>query len=69
MRKHYHNRTYAKAAHFSLGLLSLMMLSISMMFYQAPAVVVGSELNADGSVEYLCLGSGCETLPAFHWAD
>ena len=69
MRKRHHNRSYAKAVHFSLILVSLMMVSVSMAFYQAPPIVLGTEMNADGSVEYLCLGGGCEGLRPFHWAD
>ncbi len=25
-------------------------------------IVIGTELNGDGSVEYLCLGTGCEDM-------
>lgn len=29
--------------------------------------VLGTELNANGTVEYLCLGTGCEFLVAMDW--
>ena len=67
-RKH-RFRTQTKALLFSGGLLSLMMMSVGVMSYSLPAIVIGSELNANGSVEYLFLGSGCASLPDFHWAD
>lgn len=52
-----------------MAMLGLLVISSAMAFYQIPAVVLGTELNANGSLEYLCLGNGCETLPDFHWAD
>lgn len=33
-----------------------------LVFVSAWPLVLGSELNADGTVEYLCLGRGCEDL-------
>lgn len=36
--------------------------------YSGP-IVLGTELNANGTVEYLCVGSACENFTDFHWND
>lgn len=30
-------------------------------------LILGSELNGDGTVEYLCLGSSCDNLTKMDW--
>lgn len=40
-------------------------LSVSMA--SADPFVLGTEMNANGTVEYLCLGNGCESLPPMGW--
>lgn len=68
-KKRYIDHTLQRACLFSLSLVMAAFLSVGSAAYHTPAFVVGSELNADGSVEYLCLGMGCDALPRFYWAD
>jgi hypothetical protein len=37
--------------------------SIVISFNSMDSFVLGTELNTNGLVEYLCLGKGCEFLP------
>lgn len=61
------NREYKKAIRFfafmSCVLFGLIILSLS----SIDSVILGSELNGDGTVEYLCLGSSCEGLTKMDW--
>lgn len=67
--RRYYRRPYRKAVRFSLTMLAVGCLSLLTAALQTPAFILGSELNGDGSVEYLCLGGACDSLPDFHWAD
>lgn len=54
---------YGQAVCFFLFLLAFTLFCIVMAFASSGPIVVGTELNTNGVVEYLCLGKGCETLP------
>lgn len=32
-------------------------------------MILGTEMNDNGLVEYLCLGNGCENFTTMHWSD
>lgn len=53
-------RTEQKAAIFALFLLTVLFVSVITAFSSAPTIVLGTERNTNGFVEYLCLGRGCE---------
>ncbi len=57
-----HMSTEKKAAFFGLFLLTILCVSIIMAAANAPPFVLGTEINGDGSVEYLCLGMGCDSV-------
>lgn len=61
-----HNE-YKKAVGFgvflAIVLCSLILFSIS----SADRIILGSELNGNGTVEYLCLGSSCDGLTRMDW--
>lgn len=54
--------TEKKAAFFGLFLLTVLCVSIVMAAANASPFVLGTEMNTDGTVEYLCLGLGCESI-------
>ena len=64
-----HARKELQAIMFSLVLFVTLFASIAMSFASAGPIILGTELNANGFVEYMCLGSGCESLPQFTWSD
>lgn len=54
---------------FGLFLITVVVLSLLSVFLNSGPIVLGSEMNTDGHVEYLCLGSGCDQLADFSWVD
>jgi len=73
MTRHYKRRTTrrrreeVKAILFA-GFLTLVIAGcLSVSIASAGPMVLGTELNADGTVEYLCLGAGCENLAPMDW--
>lgn len=55
-----------KAAIFAVFVVSLLLVSMVMALTSGP-IIVGTEMNTNGLVEYLCLGSGCENLYPMNW--
>ena len=47
---------------FSVMLAIIVIISLIVAFTSLPAIVLGTELNTNGSVEYLCLGNDCNEL-------
>lgn len=56
-----------RAALFSCGMLLLLLAFLMLAFASSGPIVLGTEQNTDGMVEYLCLGRGCESLTAMSW--
>lgn len=54
--------TDKKAALFGLFLISVLVISLTTAFSAAPTLVLGTERNTDGFIEYMCLGRGCESV-------
>lgn len=54
--------TEKKAAFFGMFLLSVLFVSLITAYTTAPTLVLGTERNTNGMVEYLCLGRGCEDV-------
>lgn len=54
---------------FALSLLLLFILSLIGIFMNAGPMVLGTEMNANGHVEYLCLGNGCDSHSEMFWTD
>ena len=71
--KHYphHHRHYiseeVKASLFTTFLLIFVLACIITATAHSGPIVLGTERNGDGSVEYLCLGTGCEDLRPMDW--
>ena len=61
--RHGISKQYAQAMLFFLFIVFVFCFSLYEAFVSAGPVVLGTELNTNGLVEYLCLGKGCETLP------
>lgn len=61
------NRHDLKAFLFFLSLIAFMIGSIAMAFMSSGPIILGTELNTNGLVEYLCLGNGCDTLQDMDW--
>jgi hypothetical protein len=49
---------------FIVGFTTVMSI---IMIDSLPLLIIGSELNGDGTVEYLCLGSDCNNLNRMDW--
>lgn len=67
---HYHSRSRdaVKGAVFGSCLL-MVLIGFFVMAVSSGPIILGTELNANGSVEYLCVGSGCENLSDMRWSD
>jgi chemotaxis family two-component system response regulator Rcp1 len=68
-KKRENTKTLMKAASFSLLLAAFLVTSIIFSFTSAGPIILGSEMNTDGMVEYMCLGNGCENMTDFSWSD
>ena len=58
---------YIKAAIFSTLLLITAFALLCFAFSQNQKMILGSELNSDGTIEYLCLGTDCDHLAKLDW--
>lgn len=58
-----------KALAFSGLLIAMLVISLSASIGQADRVILGTEMNTNGQVEYLCLFDGCDDLTAIRWND
>ncbi len=54
-------------ATFAAILLATLLTAIGLAFASSGPIVLGTEMNTNGLVEYLCLGRGCETYTAMDW--
>lgn len=54
-----------KALLFGATLCALMVSSLLVAFSSTGPIVLGSEMNTDGQVEYLCLFGGCDRVSLF----
>ena len=50
-----------------LGVIFLSALVIA--FNSTGPIIIGTEMNTNGMVEYMCLGNGCEEVLEFSWND
>lgn len=66
-RQSYSNNELLKASLFFAGLVITLIVCVTMAFASAPPIILGTEMNTNGVVEYLCLGNGCENLTAMDW--
>lgn len=57
-----YKREQLSAALFGLVSLVFLCAMLVVIFSSSGPLVVGTEINPNGSVEYLCLGRGCEDL-------
>ena len=56
-----------KAGLFTAVLLIFVLGCMVTVVSKSGPIVLGTERNGNGSVEYLCLGTGCEDLRAMDW--
>ena len=62
-------REQIAAMSFGLLLVAFAMIVLVVAMASMGPVVLGTEMNANGLVEYLCLGNGCEHKTAMTWSD
>jgi hypothetical protein len=61
----YRRRRLPFSAYIFAGLLVLtFFMSLVIAMVSAGPIVLGSEMNGNGSMEYLCLGTGCDAFSA-----
>ena len=58
-----------KALFFCLSLIAFMIGGIGISIGSSGPVVLGTEMNTNGQVEYLCLFGGCDQLTDMKWND
>lgn len=56
-----------RAIMFASMIARIVGVGLSVSMASADPFVLGTEMNANGTVEYLCLGNGCESLPPMGW--
>lgn len=56
-------REQIKATIFAFFLVAAIVGSLVFSIAASGPIVLGTEMNTNGFVEYLCLGKGCEQLP------
>ncbi|MGH1399198.1 MAG: hypothetical protein ACRBCT_08295 [Alphaproteobacteria bacterium] len=56
------NREVIMAGGFAVCLVAFMVTMIFISMNSMSPMILGTELNPNGTVEYLCLGRGCEGL-------
>lgn len=54
---------------FAMFLFLAFTLSVFTATSSAGPVILGTELNTNGHVEYMCLGLGCDGMPEFKLSD
>jgi hypothetical protein len=52
---------------FFLCVMSLLIFFIVLALHSSGPIILGTERNTNGLVEYLCLGSGCDGLNRMNW--
>lgn len=60
-------REMVYATGFAAFLTLFVIFIVTLSFVSAGPIVLGTELNPNGTTEYLCLGRGCENLMAMDW--
>lgn len=58
-----------KGFFLALLLISAFALSLITATSSAGPVILGTEMNTNGQVEYMCLGQGCENFTNFQFSD
>lgn len=53
-------KTIHKAALFAAALITFIIACVYISITSSGPIILGSEMNTNGQVEYLCLGRGCE---------
>ena len=51
-----------KALLFSVFLVTFFVASLVVAMSASGPIIVGTEMNTNGLVEYLCIGTGCEDI-------
>mgnify|MGYP006429319967 CR=1 FL=1 len=59
--------TITKATLFALSLLIICFICMTVIVRESGPFVLGTELNGNGTIEYLCLGTGCEDYADMDW--
>lgn len=60
-------REEIQAILFGAFLVILLVGCIAVSVASAKPLILGTELNSNGTVEYLCLGNGCENYRSMDW--
>ena len=61
------NREQFKACLFFFCLVLFLLVSAAYGVSSIENVILGTELNGDGTIEYLCLGNSCEDYLKMNW--
>lgn len=69
MRYRVRRRNMTGPVLFFAFLAVMMILTICNIFLHTGPIILGTEMNANGHVEYLCLGNGCDRYSDMFWTD
>ncbi|MDB2683130.1 hypothetical protein N9Z27_02640 [Alphaproteobacteria bacterium] len=73
MRQYKHAPNRAREEVKAILFCGFLVLAVSVFlttaFISSGPIVLGTEMNTNGKVEYMCLGTGCENLADFSWSD
>lgn len=64
---HVTNFEIIQASLFFIALIVTLIIFMVVVITNSPPIIVGTEMNTNGLVEYLCLGNGCENLQDMDW--
>ncbi len=65
--RHINPREEIKALVFATLLLGGVLGFLAFSLLRSGPHILGTEMNANGMVEYLCLGNGCENFTRMDW--
>lgn len=61
------SKELVKASIFCTALIFSLFVFLFTAFSQSDPIILGTEMNTNGMVEYLCLGNGCDHLQDMDW--
>jgi len=65
----YARREKIYAALFAVFLSGVLAMLLTFAALYSGPIVLGTEMNTNGLIEYMCLGNGCEDVQSFRWQD
>lgn len=68
-RQHKGKKSFYNAIGFFICIMAITLFCAVNAYKYSGPVIIGTEMNTNGTVEYMCLGNSCENLNNFSWQD